>query len=93
MFGTPQEEPRVISSSVFKISRHPIYLGAILVYVGMILLTLSLLSVGIFILIILFYNCVANFEEKLLLEKFGKDYEQYIRDVPKWGIRIIKKKI
>ncbi|MHA1112460.1 MAG: methyltransferase family protein [Promethearchaeota archaeon] len=93
VFGKPQEKPGVISEGVFKISRHPIYLGAILVYVGWIVSTLSLLSLGVFALIILFYNCVANFEEKLLLEKFGVQYEEYQQEVPKWGIRLIKKKI
>ena len=92
VFGTPQESPAVITDGVFKYTRHPIYLGAMLVYVGMIISTLSLMSLGMFVLIMLFYNCVANYEEKLLLEKFSDKYVQYQREVPKWGIRLIKKK-
>jgi protein-S-isoprenylcysteine O-methyltransferase Ste14 len=93
VFGTPQETPKVISEGVFKFTRHPIYLGSMLVYVGLIITTLSLISLGLFLLIMLFYNCVANYEEKLLLNKFSEKYIQYQQQVPKWGIRIIRKKI
>jgi protein-S-isoprenylcysteine O-methyltransferase Ste14 len=92
VFGEKQEKPTVISTGVFKYLRHPIYLGSMLVYVGWIISTLSLLSIVLFVIIALFYNCIANYEEKLLLEKFGEEYQKYMHSVPKWGIRLKKQK-
>jgi len=90
IFGGEPKEPSVISNGVFRITRHPIYLGSVLTYVGLIISTLSLFSLVILSLISLFYNYIASFEEKLLLEKFGNKYREYQRLVPKWGIRFVK---
>jgi protein-S-isoprenylcysteine O-methyltransferase Ste14 len=91
VFGETREEPAVIRKSVFNLVRHPIYLGAILAYLGLIILTLSLVAIVVWIIIILFYHFISRHEEKLLLEKFGKDYEDYMREVPMWIPRLIRK--
>ena len=88
VFGEVHEKPQVIRTGVFNIVRHPIYLGAILLYLGLIALTLSLYSAGFWILIIIFYHYIARHEEKLLTVKFGSDYESYMKDVPMWIPRI-----
>ena len=84
VFGEVRETPSVIRKGVFNTVRHPIYLGAILFYPGLITLSFSLLSVIVWIIIILFYHFIARYEEKLLLQKFGKEYEKYIKEVPMW---------
>lgn len=91
VFGETREEAAVIRKDVFKLVRHPIYLGAILLYLGLIILTLSIAATVVWIIIILFYHFISRHEEKLLLEKFGKDYEEYIRQVPMWIPRFTKK--
>ena len=58
VFGKTREEPQVITTGVFSIIRHPIYLSSILLYFGFILLSLSLLSVLVWILIIVFYYMI-----------------------------------
>jgi protein-S-isoprenylcysteine O-methyltransferase Ste14 len=82
VFGEKRETPGVITEGVFSIVRHPIYLGCILFYPGLICFTLSLSSVAVWILIILFYWFISRHEEKLLLQKFGKEYEDYMNRVP-----------
>jgi len=82
VFGEKRETPHVITKGVFSIVRHPVYLAAILLYLGLIVLTLSLISAGIWIMIIIFYWAISRFEEKLLLNKFGKEYEEYMQKVP-----------
>jgi protein-S-isoprenylcysteine O-methyltransferase Ste14 len=62
--------------------RHPIYLGAILAYAGMISLTLSLASAAIFIIIVAFYYFISKYEEKLLTQRFGEEYREYMKKVP-----------
>jgi protein-S-isoprenylcysteine O-methyltransferase Ste14 len=82
IFGETREEPRVITTGVFSIVRHPIYFGSILLYLGFILLSLSLLSVLIWFIIIAFYYIISRHEEKLLTQRFGLAYEEYKKKVP-----------
>jgi len=84
VFGTEREKPEVINSGVFKIVRHPIYLASILLYLAFLVFSFSILAFVIWVVIILFYHFIAKHEEKLLLEKFGKDYEKYRQAVPMW---------
>lgn len=76
--------PGVISKGVFGVVRHPIYLGSILFYFVLLAISLSLAAVVVWIVIIVFYHIIARYEEKLLLKKFGAEYEQYMETVPMW---------
>ncbi len=82
VFGEPQESPHVITGGVFSLVRHPIYLGAILFYAGMICMTLSLASAGLLVIIIAFYRFISRYEELLLTERFGDEYREYQKKVP-----------
>jgi protein-S-isoprenylcysteine O-methyltransferase Ste14 len=82
VFGETREKPQVITTGVFSVVRHPIYLSLILLYLGFILLSLSLLSVLVWILIIVFYYMISRYEEKLLTQRFGSAYEEYKKKVP-----------
>jgi protein-S-isoprenylcysteine O-methyltransferase Ste14 len=82
VFGKPQENPHVITGGVFSIVRHPIYLSAILFYLGMVCLTLSLASAALLLIIIGFYRFISRYEERLLTERFGHEYREYMKKVP-----------
>lgn len=82
VFGEERERPCVIKKGVFSLVRHPIYLGSLLLYFSCLLLTLSLLSVLVWFIIIAFYVYISRHEEKMLLERFGSEYADYIREVP-----------
>lgn len=82
VFGKPQETPHVITEGVFSVVRHPIYLGAILGYAGMICMTLSIASAILLLLIIAFYWFISRYEEKLLTQRFGDEYREYMKKVP-----------
>ena len=84
IFREVRDPPEVIRTGAFKYTRHPIYLGAILLYLGLTIITLSLASLGLLVIIVIFYDFIASHEEKLLIEQFEKEYEQYKKDVPKW---------
>ncbi len=84
VFGEVRERPQVIRKGVFKIVRHPVYLGSILFYLALWTTTLSLVSAVALIGIACFYDFLARYEEKLLVNKFGSNYEQYMREVPRW---------
>jgi protein-S-isoprenylcysteine O-methyltransferase Ste14 len=77
VFGTVRENPEVITTSVFRIVRHPIYSGAILFYLGATVITMSIASAAFVLLIIGFYIAISKYEERILTEKFGNDYLEY----------------
>jgi len=82
VFREVREEPQVITTGVFSIVRHPIYLGSILLYLGFVLLSLSLLSTLVWFIIIIFYYMISRYEERLLTQKFGSAYEEYKKKIP-----------
>ncbi|MEA2021510.1 MAG: isoprenylcysteine carboxylmethyltransferase family protein [Candidatus Caldatribacteriota bacterium] len=82
VFGEKREKPHVITTGVFSIVRHPIYLASILLYLGFILLSLSIFSALVWILIIIFYYFISRYEERLLSQKFGSEYNEYMIKVP-----------
>lgn len=86
VFGEVRDPPQVIKTGVFSRTRYPIYLGSILIYIGLVLMTLSLISLVMLGLIFIFYNYIASYEEQLLINMFGQDYLDYKEKVPKWFI-------
>ncbi|MCX5914487.1 MAG: hypothetical protein NTV04_21455, partial [Deltaproteobacteria bacterium] len=90
VFGEKIEKPAVIRKSVFGLVRHPIYLSEILFFLGLLMLSLSLVAMGVGVVAIAFLHHIAKFEEKLLLARFGDDYEKYLREVPMWLPRLQK---
>ena len=82
VFGEIRETPHVITNGVFSVVRHPIYLGSILFYVGEVIMTLSLASLAFTVVIIIFYWYISRHEEKLLIEKYGDEYRDYMKKVP-----------
>ena len=82
IFSEVRKKPEIIEKGVFKIVRHPIYLGSILLYLGLTILTCSIASAVLWIIIVIFYYYISKYEEKLLLEEFGIDYKNYMGRVP-----------
>lgn len=64
--------------------RHPMYLSTVLSYIGFAVITLSIISLLICIIILVFYNGLANYEERLLQDRFGDDFVSYKSRVRKW---------
>ena len=77
VFGTVREKPEMINTGVFRIVRHPIYLGAILFYLGATLITMSIVSAALWLFIVGFYISISRYEERILIEAFGNDYLEY----------------
>ncbi len=88
VFGEKREKPDVIRKSVFNVVRHPVYLSEILLYLGLLMLRTSLAAAVVCVLAIVFLHCISRYEERLLLERFGEEYEQYMREVPMWIPRL-----
>ena len=88
VFGEERQGPVLIHKGVFNLVRHPVYLGCILFYLGLLVLTLSAVAGSIWISIVVFYHYISKYEERLLLKEFGTEYEEYIKRVPMWIPRL-----
>jgi protein-S-isoprenylcysteine O-methyltransferase Ste14 len=93
VFKEVREKPQAVTSGTFAYCRHPIYFGSILLFVGLSILSWSLTAFGISVIVIIFYEYVATYEEKLLVEQFGQEYRDYQKKVPKWipGLKFFQK--
>ena len=86
---TGKERPNyVVDTGPFRYVRHPLYLAALLGYVGTAISSLSLISFALLIPIVAFYSYIARYEEKLLEARFGEAYREYERRTGKWLPRI-----
>jgi protein-S-isoprenylcysteine O-methyltransferase Ste14 len=79
-----QQPDHVVTTGPFHRVRHPIYLGVMLVYLGMALATASLFSLALLVGIFFFYNSIAGYEERLLEARFGEAYKEYKARTGKW---------
>jgi protein-S-isoprenylcysteine O-methyltransferase Ste14 len=79
-----QRPNNVIKTGAFRYVRHPLYLASMLVYLGLVVSTASLLSLAVFVGIFVFYDYIASYEEKFLKNEFGEEYTKYKRKTGKW---------
>jgi protein-S-isoprenylcysteine O-methyltransferase Ste14 len=80
-----QESSALVSDSVYGISRHPMYLGFVLMLIGVAILLGTLtpwIIVPIFALLMEFV--FIREEEHMLKEKFGPIWLEYAKKVRRW---------
>jgi protein-S-isoprenylcysteine O-methyltransferase Ste14 len=75
----------LVMTGAFRYVRHPLYLGCLLVYLGLAVATASLLALALLVVAIFpFYNFIATYEESLLEDLFGESYRTYRQTTGKW---------
>jgi protein-S-isoprenylcysteine O-methyltransferase Ste14 len=79
-----QRPSGVVSTGAFQYVRHPLYLGSIMIYLGLAVSTASLFSLVLVVVIFLFYNYIASYEERLLEDRFHEKYQNYKKNTGKW---------
>jgi protein-S-isoprenylcysteine O-methyltransferase Ste14 len=79
-----QRPSGVVSTGAFRHVRHPLYLGSILFYLGLAVSTASLFSLVLVVVIFSFYNYIASYEEKIMVEQFDEEYRSYKKRTGKW---------
>lgn len=86
--GTPApiDAPKfLVTSNLYRMVRNPMYVGVVMVVVGEALFLQSFAILRYAGIVWLgFHLFVVLYEEPTLREKFGKDYEEYCRRVPRW---------
>ena len=85
---------QIIKKGIYRFSRHPMYLGTLLILLGSGVAAKSWLFILFFIIMMLCFYKEAIIEEKYCLTKYGKIYEEYLSDVKRWfGIPKMKSSI
>ncbi|MFH1313638.1 MAG: isoprenylcysteine carboxylmethyltransferase family protein [Candidatus Eisenbacteria bacterium] len=74
----------LVTTGAFEHIRHPLYLASMLAYLGVAVSTLSIFSLAMFVVIFLFHDYIATYEEQLLEAKFGEEYRIYRAKTGKW---------
>ncbi len=79
------ESTALIREGVFRISRNPMYLGFVLILIGIALLLRSLTPYVIVVAFaILMDRMYIRVEERMLAEEFGTEWEEYKRNTRRW---------
>ena len=76
-YVTVQDDHKLVQTGIYSVIRHPIYLRALLVSVGLPLVFRSWLVAPLFLLILIFVAVRIRQEEKLLAEQFGTAFNAY----------------
>lgn len=75
----------LVTEGLFAVCRNPLYVGNMLIYVGVFLLHGSpLVAVAGIALFAFIYQCIIYAEEAFLHRKFGDAYTQYCAEVNRW---------
>jgi protein-S-isoprenylcysteine O-methyltransferase Ste14 len=89
---TSEAGDKLVTSGVYGRIRHPVYASLTLFLTGTLLVGLNAATLLFFVLFIAALAVRITREEKFLLEKFGEDYAQYARRVPRFLPRITERK-
>ena len=79
----PSEKPA--TKGVYYFSRHPLYLSMIVIYIGTGIASASWVFILLGIANILWIRTEAVIEERYCLERYNKDYPEYMNRTPRWA--------
>ncbi|MDB5860284.1 MAG: hypothetical protein JWQ76_3973 [Ramlibacter sp.] len=78
---------KLVQGGVFDHCRNPLYLGNILICIGLALVAHSWTFYLAIPLVLLAYTCIVAAEEAYLRDKFGREYDAYCQRVRRWWPR------
>ena len=79
----------LVTGGLYRLARNPMYVGNLLILLGIAIATNSWTCLGIAIPLFLFvYVAIVRAEEDYLRRKFGEEFELYCKDVPRWLPRL-----
>ena len=85
-----QQEDKLVTEGIYRYMRHPQYTGIFLALFGQLIHWPTLPTIVFFPVIVCLYYRLARKEEKDMLEKFGREYEIYMQQVPPFFPRLAK---
>lgn len=82
--GLPKEETKLKTNGIYRISRNPMYLGVYCFNFAVCIYTANLWVLLISLLAMLLHHKIILGEEAFLRDRFGKDYENYSKQVRRY---------
>ena len=80
-----QEADKLVTEGMFRYSRNPMYLSLLLILIGTWILLRALSPVVVLPIFVMVSNRLyIAYEEKMLSDKFGREYEDYKKRVRRW---------
>jgi protein-S-isoprenylcysteine O-methyltransferase Ste14 len=76
-YGLPEKDTRLITSGLYRFSRHPLYLGVFLIILSCIIFFPNILNIFMGLYCIAVHFLIISSEEKFLAERFGNEWEVY----------------
>ena len=76
----------IIMSGVFRVVRHPLYLGTAIWTLGVMLVVQSIPSTILGIIAIFCFWMASEKEDEYNIKKFGQEYQKYMREVSRWNV-------
>ena len=75
----------LVTSGFYRLTRNPMYLGAMLAFLGLTFLNQSFwVLIGTILIFLYLNNYIISREEAYMTKKYGKDYESFCRRVRRW---------
>jgi protein-S-isoprenylcysteine O-methyltransferase Ste14 len=81
-----EKSTTMVNRGIFRIVRHPLYLGAAIFGVSFILVAQSIPSTLLGLAIIFCFLIASKKEDEFNIKKFGDSYKEYMGKVPMWNI-------
>ncbi|MDE6663374.1 MAG: isoprenylcysteine carboxylmethyltransferase family protein [Lachnospiraceae bacterium] len=82
-FSSP-DNTELNTNGIYKLSRNPMYIAYFVCFMGMALLTESLIMLGLILVFQISAHWIILAEERWCIEKFGEAYEQYMKRVRRY---------
>jgi protein-S-isoprenylcysteine O-methyltransferase Ste14 len=84
LFIESEHSSGLITGGILARVRHPLYLGSLLICLGFLISSMSLIAMVAYVGVCLVHNNLANYEEMDLIRIYGDEYIEYRNKVPKW---------
>jgi len=82
---TPPGKP--LTAGVYRFSRNPIYVSASLVFLSISMMTANPVLIAYLVVLLVLQHFMILAEERICSKKFGTEFQEYIRKVPRYLIR------
>ena len=79
-----ENKVNLITKGMFGISRNPIFLGVIIVFIGLFLIIPNAVIVVILVSGVIVIQVQVRLEEEFLLNQLGNEYKEYMSKVKRW---------
>ena len=80
------DQSRLITKGPFAVSRNPMMLGVVVAQLGLLFALPSLFTLACLVAGVWAVTAQVSVEERLLLKRFGAEYEAYASQTPRWLI-------